>query len=117
MELIVFASLYQAKERHFLRPFFVEELSIYVARQSGIRSLLYIKKGFGGEKFVGLRTLSEAPRLHEAESYIKWLHSPHFSARSLLFFQRIALLQRWIPLLVADSPFFFHHIDKHKRSF
>ena len=44
MELIIFASLYQAKEGLiFYVHFFIEELSIYVARQSGIRSL-YVNK-------------------------------------------------------------------------
>ena len=37
MELIIFASLYQDKEGlYFYAHFFIEELSIYVARQRGI---------------------------------------------------------------------------------
>ena len=44
MELIIFASLYQVKEGLiFYVYFFIEELSIYMARQSGIRSP-YLKK-------------------------------------------------------------------------
>ena len=59
MELIIFASLYQAKEvLYFYTHFFIEELSIYVPGRSRVAFPLY-KQDFGGEKFRGLTTLSE----------------------------------------------------------
>ena len=89
MQWIIFGSLYQAKEGlYFYAHSFTEELSIYVARQSGVAFPLY-KQHFGGEKDRGcLRCSLErgSTRLNptsrgrirltsEAESY-SWLHSP-----------------------------------------
>ena len=90
MERIIFGSLYQAKEGLYFNVhfFFKEELSIYVARQSGVAFPLY--KQAPRPTIRVLTTLSGAAlraRLHKAESYISWLHSP------------------------------FHHIDEQKRSF
>ena len=60
MELILFASLYQAKEvLYFYTHFFIEELSTYVPGRNSVAFLSY-KQDFGGEKFGGLTTLSGA---------------------------------------------------------
>ena len=92
MELIIFASLYQAKEvlyfyTHFF--FFIEELSIYVPGRSGVAFPSY-KQDFGGENFGVLTTLSGAALRVGSERL-----NPTSSCCIRLS----------------------HHIDMHKRSF
>ena len=111
---------------YFLRPFFIEELSIYVARQSGIRSL-NINKALTAKNSKVLMTLSGAvlrARLRKAESYILWLHSPYTPARSF-FIRTNRLASRLNPTygclrlfisLICTKEVFFYGLENLWRS-
>ena len=95
MELIIFVSLYQVKEGLiFYIHSFIEELSIYVMRQSGIPFLLYKKR----------------LRRREIERSANALRGHSAPRGQILRIVVAFILQR---LLVIDSPLFSHYIDMH----
>ena len=82
MECIIFGSLYQVEEEFYFYAhlfFFIEELSIYVARKSGVAFPLY-KQGISALQkrssfYETLRSPLSEQGILKAQSYISWLHS------------------------------------------